>query len=153
MTQLPSVPPTLPESLDQNPSGEFTDNDLKRMLLRTQITLAIFAALGAVFAGIAAGWQSAVLLIIGAAVSAIGIWEWRSMVITIMARMDARPGARPASVALAILRFFLRFLLAAAVLYVSLKRLHGSPYALVAGLALGVVALMFEAVKLLRQWR
>ena len=35
------------------------------------------------------------------------------MVITIMARMDARPGARPASVALAILRFFLRFLLAA----------------------------------------
>jgi hypothetical protein len=153
MSETPAIPPPSTQSLDQNPAGEFSDNDLKRMLLRTQLTLAIFAALGAVFAGIAAGWQSALLLIIGAGVSAIGIWEWRSMVITIMARMDARPGAKPASVPLAILRFFLRFLLAAAVLYVSLKRLHGSPYALVTGLALGVVALMFEAVKLLRQWR
>ena len=136
-----------------NSSSEFSDNDLKRMLLRSLVTLSIFAALGAVFAGISGGWRSAALLLIGATVSAIGIWEWRSMVIAIMARMDARPGVKPASMVGAVVRFFLRFALAAAVLYVSLKRLHGSPYALVTGLALGVIALMFEAVKLLRQWR
>jgi hypothetical protein len=38
----------------------------------------------------------------------------------------------------------------AAVLYVSLRCLHGTVYALVAGIALGLVALSFEALRLLR---
>jgi len=39
-----------------------------------------------------------------------------------------------------------------ALLYVSLKFLHGSVYALIAGLALGVVALSIEGVRLIRSW-
>jgi hypothetical protein len=48
--------------------------------------------------------------------------------------------------------FFLRLLGALALLYVSLKFLHGSVYALIAGLALGVFALTIEGLKLLKSW-
>jgi hypothetical protein len=48
--------------------------------------------------------------------------------------------------------FFLRLILAGVVLYVSLRSLHGSIYALCAGLGLAVVALTIESVRLLRAW-
>jgi hypothetical protein len=48
--------------------------------------------------------------------------------------------------------FFLRLGLALVVLYVSLKYLDGSVYALVAGLALGVAALSIEGLRLVKSW-
>ena len=52
-----------------------------------------------------------------------------------------------------LIRFFLRFALAAGALYVSLKCLHGSVYALITGLALAMLAVTFQALGLLRKWR
>jgi len=48
--------------------------------------------------------------------------------------------------------FFLRLGGALVALYVSLKYLDGSVYALVAGLALGMIALTIEALMLVRSW-
>ena len=48
--------------------------------------------------------------------------------------------------------FFLRLAVAVALLYGSLKFLHGSVYALIAGLALGVASLMIEGLRLLKSW-
>ena len=48
--------------------------------------------------------------------------------------------------------FFTRLLLAVAALYVSLRFLDGSVYALAAGLGLGFFALTIEALKLVRAW-
>ena len=48
--------------------------------------------------------------------------------------------------------FFLRLGVALALLYVSLKFLHGSVYALVAGLALGWPPLSIEGLRLLKSW-
>jgi len=48
--------------------------------------------------------------------------------------------------------FFVRLAIALGLLYGSLKFLHGSVYALIAGLALGVLALLFEGLRLLKNW-
>jgi hypothetical protein len=48
--------------------------------------------------------------------------------------------------------FFLRLAVALVLLYVSLKFLHGSVFALIAGLALGVAALSIEGLRLLKSW-
>ena len=48
--------------------------------------------------------------------------------------------------------FFLRLGLTLVVLYVSLKYLDGSVYALAAGLAMGVFVLTFEALRLVKAW-
>lgn len=63
-------------------------------------------------------------------------------------------GATPStpSMAPAVLLFSLRFVIAAAVLYVSLKSLEGRAAALILGLALALAALFLEAIRLLRAW-
>jgi hypothetical protein len=68
----------------------------------------------------------------------------------VMARMDAGGNPRPMGRLLA--GFFLRLGLTLAVLYVSLKFLNGSVYALAAGLAMGIIALTFEGLRLVKMW-
>jgi len=48
--------------------------------------------------------------------------------------------------------FFLRMGIAVVALYVTLKTLDGSVYALAAGLVLGVFALSIEAFRVMRVW-
>ena len=96
------------------------------------------------------GWSTALLLVVGAAISGSGLWEWRKLMTSMMAYMDAGGEAKPIGPVLA--GFFLRLGLAIAVLYVSLKFLDGSVYALAVGLGLGVLALTIEALRLVKAW-
>src|ERR1700678_3761077 len=100
------------------------------------------------------GWQSAVLLLVGALISGSGLFEWLRLMTAVMLRMDAMPeGSTPTRpLAGVLLGFFLRLGLAVVLLYGSLKFLHGSVYALAAGLALWVAALSVEGLRLLRSW-
>jgi hypothetical protein len=66
------------------------------------------------------------------------------------ARMDAGGNARPMGMVLA--GFFLRLGLTVVLLYVSLKLLNGSVFALAAGLALGVFSLAVEGLRLMKAW-
>lgn len=127
---------------------EFTDADLKAALQRTLRTIALLAAVLAAVVSIAAGWQSGALLIVGAIVSASGVYEWQRLIGVVNARLDNARNPRPAGPVVAM--FFLRLLLAAGLVYVSLKCFHGSIYALIAGLALAVIGLSIEAVRLVR---
>ncbi len=68
----------------------------------------------------------------------------------VMVRMDAGGVARP--MGLILFGFFLRLGLTIVVLYVSLNLLDGSVIALAAGLGLGIIALTFEALKLVKAW-
>jgi hypothetical protein len=113
------------------------------------------AVIGAVIAGWKAGPQSAALLLVGAAISASGLWEWRRLMSALMARMEPAQGehmvgARRPSIGFALVGFFLRFFVVLIVLYASLKYLHGSAIALAGGLAMGVIALSAEGIRLLR---
>jgi hypothetical protein len=96
------------------------------------------------------GWQSAALLAVGAVISASGLWEWMRLMTAVMARMDQGGAAKP--MAMVLLGFFIRLAATIVLLYVSLKVLNGSVYALAAGLALGVFALTVEGLRLVKAW-
>jgi hypothetical protein len=90
----------------------------------------------------------------------------------VMARMDAGAEARPMGqtsssegdevgaqepvrvrpMGRILLGFFLRLGLSVVVLYVSLKTLNGSVYALAAGLGLGVFSLTVEGLRMVKAW-
>ncbi|MFP5226064.1 MAG: hypothetical protein ACLGXA_00435 [Acidobacteriota bacterium] len=130
-------------------TGSMTDQDLREMLRRALRTVVILALILFVVFTLAMGWQSGLLELAGAAISWSGIREWRNLTMTLFSRLDNQLPARPMGRTLVM--FFLRLGVVAGILYVSLKCLHGSVYALVAGISLAVVALSFEALRLLRQ--
>ena len=133
---------------DSNPFLDFTDADLKAAMRRSMRNIAILAVVLAVVTGLFAGWQSGVLLIVGAIVSASGVYEWQRLIGVVNERLDNAQNPRSAGPVVAM--FFLRLLLAAGFVYVSLKCFHGSIYALLAGLGLAVIGLSIEAVRLVR---
>ena len=88
----------------------FTDADSIRTMQRALRFLLIMTALGAGLACWKLGWQSAVLLVVGAAISGSGLWEWTRLMKALMARMDGGGEARP--MGLLLVGFFLRLGLA-----------------------------------------
>jgi hypothetical protein len=128
----------------------FTDADVRATLVRTLRLLAVLTLIGMALVGWKLGWRSAVLLLVGAAISGSGLWEWMRLMSAVMARMDA--GRKASPMGLVLTGFFLRLGLAIGVLYVSLKYLNGSVIALAVGLGLGIASLTFEAIRMARAW-
>ncbi len=126
-----------------------SDLDLRRTMLASLRLLAMLALV--VMAGFwwRAGWQSGLLVVVGAAISGASLWEWQRLMTAMNERMDAGRTSRPTGTI--ITGFVLRLALTLAVLYASVRYLHGTVLALAAGLALGVVALSVEAVRLLKR--
>lgn len=135
--------------LDKMMEG-FSDDDFRQIMLRSLRLMAIVTVVAALLLWWKMGWQTAALLVIGAAISGSGLWEWLRLMTAVMVRMDGGAKARPMGLVLA--GFFLRLGGAIAVLYVSLRFLNGSVYALAGGLAMGVFALTFEALKMVKAW-
>jgi hypothetical protein len=128
----------------------FTDADVRSTLVRTLRLLAVLTVVGMGFVWWKLGWQSAVFLLLGAAISGTGLWEWMRLMSAVMARMDTGAEAKP--MGLVLTGFFLRLGLTIVLLYVSLKFLNGSVIALAVGLGLGIASLTFEAIKMARAW-
>ena len=128
----------------------FTDADFRRTILQALRLLTVIAVVGALLLWWKMGWQSAALLMVGAVISGSGLWEWLRLMTAVMARMDQGGAAKPMGMVL--LGFFVRLGATIALLYVSLKVLNGSVYALAAGLALGVFALTVEGLRLVKAW-
>jgi hypothetical protein len=127
-----------------------TDADFKRTIWSALRLIAVVTAVATPLVWWKMGWQSAVLLLVGGAISGSGLYEWLRLMTAVMLRMDSGEKARPMGRVLT--GFFLRLGLTVAVLYVSLKVLNGSVYALAAGLALGVFALSIEGLRLVKAW-
>ena len=127
-----------------------TDADFKRTVWSALRLMAVFTVVVAPVVWWKMGWQSALLLVVGALISGSGLFEWLRLMTAVMVRMDGGEKARP--MGLILTGFFLRLGLTVAVLYVSLKVLNGSVYALAAGLALGVFALSIEGLRLIKAW-
>jgi hypothetical protein len=94
------------------------------------------------------GWQSGLLEVAGASISYTGLLEWRTLARIVSSTLTDGQPARPMGRTLVM--FFIRLGVVGAILYVSLRCLHGSVYALIAGIGLAVAALTIEAVRLLR---
>lgn len=133
---------------------EFTDADFRRTVVGAIRLLAILTAIGAVLVGLKLGWPSAAMLLVGAAISGSGLWEWLRLMTAVMAQMDVQPGGtgKVKPMGRVLLGFFLRLGLTVVLLYGSLKFLHGSVFALAAGLALGVFCLSIEGIRLMKAW-
>jgi hypothetical protein len=128
----------------------FSDADFKRTILSALRLLVVITVVAAPLVWWKAGWQSAVLLLVGALISGSGLFEWLRLMTAVMVRMDGGEKAKP--MGLILFGFFLRLGLTVVLLYVSLKILNGSVYALAAGLALGVFALTVEGLRLMKAW-
>jgi hypothetical protein len=131
-----------------HPIVDLTFSDLDAMLaraLRNTLILGLVAALAVL---IGAGWRSAAMLVTGTLISAASIWEWHRLVRIINARLDQQ--RIPASAPVVVLLFVLRLGVFAGVIYVSLKFLHGSVVALFCGVALAVLTIGWESIRLMR---
>jgi enoyl-CoA hydratase/carnithine racemase len=125
-----------------------TDEGLEALLKRAiRITL-IIGAVASLILWKAAGWRTAAMMATGAGISAASIYEWRRLAHFVAAKIDNKPVSRGAS--LAVVFFLVRLVVFGAAIYVSLKCFRGSPIALFCGLALALLAMVWEAVRLLR---
>jgi hypothetical protein len=145
-----SAQPNLPDEPDfSQTSTGLTDADVRNTMLGSMRLLLVLAVIGAGLFWWRSSWQSAVLLIVGAAISSASLWEWLRLMTAMNERMDAGENPRPMGTIL--FGFFARIGLTVVVLYGSLKFLHGTVFALAAGLGLGVISLSIEAFRLLRR--
>ena len=131
-------------------TSEFNDQDFKNALARALKTVIVLGLVGIPVALLARGWQSAVLFLVGATIAAIGIYEWQRLMGAVLERL--KQGGTPRPLTPVLVWFFLRLLLAGVALYVSLRSLNGSVYALLAGLGLALIALLVESFRLLKVW-
>jgi hypothetical protein len=138
---------------------EFRDQDLREVLNRALRIVVVAILVGIPVIWVAWGLRSMLMFLVGGAIAATGILEWRQLMSAVLVRLDSprmedapepRPAPRPLGPV--VFWFIVRLLAAAGVLYVSLRSLDGKVAALLIGLALAVFALFVEAIRLLRAW-
>jgi hypothetical protein len=130
-----------------HPIVGLTDESLQALLKRAiRNTLILGLVPAAVL--LVSGWRNAAMLVTGALISAASILEWQRLIKLVNAKLDQKKAPRGA--AMAAVFFVLRLTVFAAVIYGSLKCFHGSVVALLCGLGLAVLALAWEALRLLK---
>ena len=133
---------------DPHPLVGLTDAALEALLKRAIRDTLILGVLPAVLLLVASGWRNAAMLAIGTVISAASILEWQRLIRLFNAKLDQHKTPRGA--ALVVSFFLVRLLVFAGAIYVSLKCFQGSVIALLCGLGLAVIALAFEALRLLK---
>jgi hypothetical protein len=133
---------------------EFSDQDLRLVLNRALRSVVIAILVGIPIIWIAWGWRSMLMFLVGGAIAATGILEWRQLMSAVLPAWmpGAEPRGHPGLWGRFCSGFLLRLVAAAAVLYVSLRSLDGKVAALLIGIALALVALFIEAIRLFRGW-
>jgi uncharacterized membrane protein len=135
-------------SQETHPIVDLTQADLDAMLKRALRNTLILGLISALAVTIGGGWRSGAMLATGTLISAASIWEWQRLVRVMNARMDKHK--TPASAPVVVLFFVLRLTVFAGVIYGSLKCFQGSVAALLFGLGLAVLAIGWEAIRLMR---
>jgi small-conductance mechanosensitive channel len=135
-------------SQQTHPIVDLTQADLDAMLKRALRNTLILGLISALVVLTGAGWRSGAMLLTGTLISAASIWEWQRLIRVMNARMDKQK--TPASAPVVVLFFVLRLTVFAGVIYCSLKCFQGSVAALLFGLGLAVLAIGWEAIRLMR---
>ena len=125
-----------------------SDADLDALFKRAFRFTLLLGVIPAVILWIASGWRNAAMMAVGAAISAASVLEWQRLIHLFNARLDQQKSPRGAVTVLVF--FLLRLLIFAGAIYVSLKCFRGSVVALLCGLSLAILALAWQALRLLR---
>lgn len=133
---------------ETQPIAGLTDAALEAMLKRAMGLTLLLGLVAAIIVWIASDWRNAAMLAVGAAISSASILEWQRLIRLFNAKLDQQK--TPKGAATVVMFFLLRLLIFAGVIYGSLKCFQGSAVALLCGLSLAVVAMMWEALRLLR---
>jgi hypothetical protein len=131
---------------------EFSDQDLRLVMNRALRSVLIAIVVGIPIIWLAWGWRSAVLFLVGGAIAATGILEWRQLMGAVLIRLDTGGSQTQKPLGPVLFWFFIRLVAAAGVLYVSLRSLDGKVVALLLGIALALIALFIEAIRVFRGW-
>ena len=135
-------------SQETHPIANLTNEALQALLkraIRDTLILGLIPALVLLFAS---GWRDAAMMAVGVLISAASILEWQRLIRLINAKMDNKK--TPRGTLLVVTFFVLRLTVFAGSIYVSLKCFQGSLIALLCGLGLAVLAMAWEAIRLLR---
>lgn len=133
---------------ETHPIAGLTDAALEAMLKRAMRGTLLLGGVAAIIVWIASDWRNAAMLAVGAAISSASVLEWQRLIRLFNAKLDQQK--TPKGAATVVMFFLLRLLIFAGVIYGSLKCFQGSAVALLCGLSLAVVAMMWEALRLLR---
>ena len=125
-----------------------TDQGLEALLKRAFRIIVVLGIIASLVILKASGWRNAAMLATGAAISAASIFEWLRLTRLVRAKMDRQQ--TPQGAAVASIFFVIRLLVFAGVIYGSLKCFQGSVVALLCGLGLAILAMLWEAIGLLR---
>lgn len=128
--------------------SDITDADLEALLQGAIRNTLILGVVASMVLWKAAGWRDAAMMAAGMAISAASIFEWRRLARFIAAKMEKKQ--TPRGSAFAVVFFLVRLMIFAGVIYVSLKWFQGSVVALLCGLALAVLTLVWGALRLFR---
>ena len=133
---------------DAHPIQGLTDEALQALLKRAiRVTIILGLIVSLVMLG-ASGWRNAAMFATGAMISAASILEWQRLIRLFNARLDQQK--TPKGAATVVVFFVIRLIVFAAAIYGSLKCFQGSAIALLCGLGLAVVAMAWEALRLLK---
>jgi Flp pilus assembly protein TadB len=125
----------------------FTEDDLRRALRRALLLSGAIALVATPVLLAWQGWQTWLLFLIGAVISSTGIFEWIQVLSAMMSRLEE--GREPRPMGRLLTMFFLRLAAAGVLLYAGISSLHGSIFALLAGLAISLFTLSVESIRLM----
>ena len=133
---------------DTHPIQGLTDEALQALLKRAiRVTIILGLIVSLIMLG-GSGWRNAAMFATGAVISAASILEWQRLIRLFNARLDQQK--TPKGAVTVVVFFVIRLIVFAAAIYGSLKGFQGSAIALLCGLGLAVVAMAWEALRLLR---
>jgi hypothetical protein len=133
---------------ETSPVAGLTDQALQALLkraIRDTLILGLIATLALL---LASGWRNAAMFVVGAIISAASIMEWQRLIRLLNDRLDQAKSPRGAGAV--VVFFMIRLAVFAAAIYGSLKCFQGSAIALLCGLGLAMIAMAWEALRLLK---
>jgi hypothetical protein len=145
---IDEVRPPDPQTDTQVPTG-ITDAGLEALLHRALRNTLISGVLISLVLWKASNWRDAAMMATGTGISAASIFEWRRLARFVSAKLEKKQAPRGAAISAVLL--VTRLTIFAGAIYVSLKCFQGSAIALFCGLALALLAIVWEAIRLLRE--
>ena len=132
---------------DAHPLLELPNDAAEVMLQRAMVKTLILGGIASIVLLIASGWRNAGMLLAGALISGASLFEWQRLARVIRAKLEAEK--TPRSAPAVVVFFLLRLVLYAGAIYVSLRCLQGSVVALLCGLGLAAVTILWQALRML----